>query len=202
METNPITVLFFGVQGSGKGTQAELLIKYLNEHSDRKTLYLETGELLREFTKKDGYTNRLVKDIVETGGLLPSFMPVYVIGEAMAERFTGAEHLILDGATRRENQTRLVDSMFRFYGRTPYHIINIKLSEDSAVTRLLGRGRSDDTEEKIRKRLAWSQEHMDAIMKQFETFECTIHEIDGEPSVEEIHKEILSVLGLHHDNQD
>lgn len=192
----PRTVVIYGIQGSGKGTQAKLLQEYLNEHTDRSTLFLETGGLLREFMSSEGYTPKLVQEIISGGGLVPSFMPVYVLGKKMIDSFTGAEHLIFDGATRRVNQTVILDSMLRMYGRTPYDIIFIELSEESAIERLLQRGRSDDTREKIQKRLAWSNEHMDAVMKQFESFDCTIHKVDGEPSIEEIHEAILKTLEL------
>ena len=196
-ETNPLTVIFFGVQGSGKGTQAKLLGEYLSKNSTQKTLHLETGQLLRDFVKEsDGYTNRLVDETISGGNLLPSFMPVYVLGRKMVDHFDGSQHLIFDAATRRVNQTVMLDSMLRFYRRTPYHVINITLSEESSIERLLARGRADDTREKIQKRLAWSREHEDAVLAQFGDFDCTVHNIDGEPSIEDIHTDILKTLEL------
>lgn len=193
----PLSVIFFGLQGSGKGTQAKLLKAYLDAHTSRETLYLETGQLLRDFiAESDGYTNTLTRDIVTSGGLLPSFMPTYVLGRKMVRDFTGAQHLLFDGATRRINQTVMLDSMLRFYKRTPYHVILIRLSEESAVERLLLRGRSDDTREKIQKRIAWSKEHMDDVMKQFEAFDCHIHTIDGEPTIDEVQQHVLHALAL------
>lgn len=197
-ENKKLSVIFFGIQGAGKGTQAKLLRDYLDEHTNSETLYLETGQLLRDFMAKDGFTNKLVDETISQGGLLPSFMPVYVLGREMVKGFSGAEHLIFDGATRRANQTVMLDSMLRFYRRNPYHLVLIDLSEESAMERLKERGRSDDTEEKIKKRIAWSKEHMASVMKQFEGFECTIHNVDGEPSIEEIHKDILEKLELEH----
>ncbi len=195
-EQQPLSVIFFGIQGAGKGTQAKLLRDYLDEHTNSDTLYLETGQLLRDFMAKEGHTQKLVNETISNGDLLPSFMPVYVLGREMVKGFSGNEHLIFDGATRRANQTVMLDSMLRFYKRDPYHLVLIGLSEESAMERLKERGRSDDTEEKIKKRIAWSKEHMDSVMKQFEGFDCSIHSIDGEPSIEEIHKDILEKLNL------
>ena len=151
---------------------------------------------MRNFTQYDGYTQELVNDTISNGGLLPSFMPVYIITRELVKNFSGKEHLIFDGAARRTNQTVMIDNMLKFYKRSPYQVISIDLSEESAMERLKKRGREDDTEENVRKRIAWSKEHMETIMNQFESFDCKIHRIDGEPSIEEIHEEILKALEL------
>lgn len=195
-DNQSLTVILFGLQGSGKGTQAQLLKEYLDTHTHKKTLYLETGQLLRNFTEKQGYTSELVAQTLSKGGLLPSFMPVFVLGTVMVNSFTGQEHLIFDGATRRVNQSVMLDSMLRFYNRTPYHLVLIDLEEDVAIERLQGRGRKDDTVDSIKKRIAWSKEHMASVIQQFESFDCTIHRVDGSPSIEEVHQSILKTLGL------
>jgi adenylate kinase family enzyme len=192
----PLSVILFGLQGSGKGTQAQLLKEYLDSNTSRETLYLETGQLLRDFIEEDNYTSKLVDTTISNGELLPSFMPTFVLGRKMVHTFTGQENVIFDGATRRVNQTVMLDSMLRFYKLTPYHVIRIELSEESAVKRLLLRGRSDDTREKIQKRIAWSKEHMDAVTKQFDSFNCHIHKINGEPAIEAVHENILAALEL------
>lgn len=192
----PRTVIFFGIQGSGKGTQAQLLKQHLEDTTGRNALYLETGQLLRDFNQKEGYTNALVAETMGAGGLLPSFMPVYVLARVLVKEFTGEEHLIIDGATRRLNQTIMIDNMLRFYKRSPYDVVLIELPEDEAVERLKGRGRKDDTEENIRKRIAWSREHMDAVLQRFESSEVHIHRVNGEPDVETIHRDILEKLQL------
>ncbi len=195
-DNQPLTIILFGLQGSGKGTQAQLLKEYLEAKTQRKTLYLETGQLLRNFTEKQGYTSELVARTLSQGGLLPSFMPVFVLGTVMVNAFTGEEHLIFDGATRRVNQTVMLDSMLRFYNRTPYHLVLIDLEEDVAIERLQGRGRKDDTLENIKKRIGWSKEHMASVIQQFESFDCVIHRIDGGPSINEVHQAILKTLNL------
>lgn len=194
--TQPKTIIFFGIQGSGKGTQARLLEEYLSEKTGTPTLYLETGQLLRNFAGQSGYTNGIVGNVMKEGGLLPSFMPVYVLGKEMIERFSGAEHLIFDGAARRENQTKMIDSMLKLYDRAPYDVVVLDVPEDIAIERMLGRGRSDDTKESIQKRISWTKEHEANIIRMFSEFDCNIHTIDASQSVEAIQNDIRSALNL------
>ena len=47
---NAVTVAFFGISGSGKGTQCDLLEKYLKEKDPtRPVVRPEMGNLLRDF---------------------------------------------------------------------------------------------------------------------------------------------------------
>jgi adenylate kinase len=196
MDSSLRTVVFFGASGSGKGTQAELLAKHLKDKTGRDAIVLETGELLREFAKGEGYTQNLVGEAIGAGKLLPSFMPVYVNSKALAERFTGEEHIIFDGVARRDAQVLMLDSMLRFYNRVPYDVVSLELSAKSATERLTLRGRSDDDAEKIQRRIQWYEKEVKPLIEKFKSFDGVVHTVDGEPSIEEIHKNVLSVLGL------
>ena len=44
-----------GRSGCGKGTQAKLLIKHLRDNNLGETLYVYTGEKLRNFAEKEKY---------------------------------------------------------------------------------------------------------------------------------------------------
>ena len=194
----PLTVLFYGPSGSGKGTQAKMLKAYLERNnSTRQTEYIETGALLRKFIKEDGYTQKLTSDAMSTGDLLPSFLPIYLWTELLIEHLDGEEHLILDGLARREREVFILEGALRFYDRSDYHIISFELSENSARERLIGRGRSDDMDdESINKRLAWYRNDVLPAIGKFEELGGKVHRIDAEPSIEAIHSVVLEVLGL------
>jgi adenylate kinase len=192
----PITVLFFGPSGAGKGTQVQMLIDALKKRSDKKIVYIEMGALLREQITEGTYTSKLTSEIVDNGKLMPSFMPVYLMTKKFVTEFTGEEHIIADAVVRRVAQAESFDDALHFYNRKPYDVIMLELSEDSTVKRLLARGRNDDTEEKIRRRLGWYKDDVLPALKVLEERGVRIHHIDGEPDVETIHQNILSVLGL------
>ena len=193
---NPLTVLFSGPSGAGKGTQVQMLIEALKKRDGREVVYIEMGALLRAQIAEGGYTSKLTDNIVSNGALMPAFMPIYLMAKHLVEHFTGDQHIVADAVVRRMSQAEAFDDAMRFYGRNQYHVVAIELSEDSIVKRLMARGRSDDTEEKIRRRIGWYKEEVLPTLKLLEERGATMHHIDGEPDVNTIHKNILSALGL------
>lgn len=193
---DPITVLFFGAQGAGKGTQVKMLIEFLKSKSDRGVIHIDMGAELREMIAGGGYTAPFVQAVLNTGKRMPDFMPTYLQTKKIVQNLTGEEHIIADGLARGPDQTRAFDDMMKFYGRENYEVVQLTLSEDSSVERLLARGRVDDTEEAIRSRLAWSKTDMLPQLDLLKERGRTVHEIDGEPDVETIHKNILAALKL------
>lgn len=194
----PITVAFFGISGSGKGTQAELLEKYLEERDpSRGVVRPEMGNLLRTFMGSGTSLAQKTGEIVSAGGLVPSFMPIYLLTGMLNENFDGTQHLILDGTCRRPDQSRAADDMMKLWGRNSLHVLSLELTPESAKARLIARGRADDAkDEAIANRFAWYKEHVVPAMDELEKCGWAIHKIDGEPDIDTIHKNILSTLKL------
>ena len=192
----PKTLLFFGPSGAGKGTQIKLLFDVLKQQSDRNIIHIEMGALLREMVAEGTYSGNLIQKVIKDGGLLSGFMPVYLTTKILVLNFTGEEHIVGDGTVRRPDQARGWDDAMVFYKRENYEVVVIELSEKSIMERLLLRGRNDDTEESIAKRIGWYNEEVEPLLKIFKKRGRTIHYIDGEPTIEEIHKNILETLGL------
>lgn len=194
----PISVAFFGISGSGKGTQAELLEKYLKEKdTTRGVVRPEMGSLLRAFIQSDTSLAHKTREIVHTGGLVPSFMPIFMLTGELNRTFDGSQHLILDGTCRRPDQSRAVDDMMKLWNRTNLHVLSLELTPESAKQRLIARGRADDAkDEAIANRFSWYREQVLPAMNELGTLGWQIHRVDGEPDVDTIHKHILKVLGL------
>lgn len=201
MSNTPKTVLFYGLSGAGKGTQATLLSSYLELEApmQRSVLYLETGASLRGFVAGDsGYTSRLTREQMEKGVLLPTFMPVYIWANTLVEQFTGEEHLILDGLARRIAEVPILDSALSFYSRDDYDIIVLEISDDEARERLVKRGRADDAAsmQNIENKIAWFKENALPCVDEFEKMGKRVHRINGTGAVEDIHTEVRAALGL------
>jgi adenylate kinase len=197
---NPKTVIFYGTSGSGKGTQAKLLASFLELQAPNpmRCVYIETGALLRGFIETTGHTQTKTKEVMDSGGLLPAFLPAYIWSSTLIEQFTGTEHLILDGLARRPSEAPILDEALLFYGRENFDVVVFDLTDESATNRLLSRGRGDDMtdHEAIKRKLAWYKENTEPAIRYFESQGRAVHHIDAEPSIEAIHQEVRKVLNL------
>lgn len=191
----PLTVLFFGSQGAGKGTQVKMLMDYLRSKSERGIIRIDMGQELRNLRDTGSYAGKLTGEIIDNGIRIYDFMAIYLQTKALVDTFTGEEHIIADGLARGEDQTRGFDDMMKFFKRE-VQVINLVIGDDTAVKRLLARGRNDDTEEGIRRRLAWTKTDVLPQLELLKSRGRVVHEINGEENVDTIHKNILSALKL------
>ena len=193
----PISVLFFGSQGAGKGTQVKLLKEYLSKESDRGIIHIDMGQELRNLRDTGTFSGKLVGDIIDNGIRIYDFMAIYLQTKKLVEQYTGGEHIIADGLARGPEQTQgFADMILEFFKLKDLTVNSLVITDDTAVKRLMARGRNDDTEEAIRKRLAWTKTDVMPQLEYLRTRGCKIIEIDGEPDEATIQANIRSALGL------
>ena len=190
--------IFIGRSGCGKGTQSELLTKVLREKDPSiQILHIESGNELRKFAKEPNYTAAITKKTLESGGLMPEFMPVYLWGKLFTERFTGKETLIFDGTPRKLMEAKILDSLFPFYDLDKPWIIYLDVDHEESTKRLKSRGRNDDSDEAIKKRLAWYESDVKPSVEFYRTNPgVQFLDIDGERTIEEVHQDIVKRVGL------
>ena len=195
---SPQSFIFIGRSGCGKGTQVELLMKVLKEKDPaRDILYIQTGQALRLFIQGDSITANKTKEIYNVGGLMPEFLSVSTWTKLLIENYKGNEHIIFDGTPRKRHEAGVLDSVFAFYGFGKTWVINIEISPEEAVKRLLLRKRMDDLEDVIKKRLAWYETDVVPTIGYYrDNSSYNFIEIDGQRSVEEIHEDIIGKIGL------
>ncbi len=194
----PLTIILLGSQGSGKGTQAELLTKALLAKAENQSVFdFESGASFRELMNGTGYTADLIRKKLNNGEMLPEFFPVWMWTDAFMKNLDHGEHIILDGFPRTVLQASLLNETFDFYERKDIYVINLNISRDEAVKRLRARGRADDTEEGITKRLAWYEKEVKPVIEFYREYEkCTFLDINGEQSIESVHADIVEALNL------
>jgi len=189
----PFVFLLVGRSGCGKGTQAKLLIKHLRDNNLGETLYVYTGEKLRNFAEKEeNLAARLAKSKMKDGNLLPSFLAVWLWSGALIEGVKENNNVIMDGSPRTLLEVLMMDDAMEFYGRSDVVPIFLETSEEWSTQRMLGRGRSDDNLKSIKKRMAYFEKDVAPVIDYYEKeSKHKLIKVNGEQSVEDVHREIL-----------
>lgn len=195
----PHTIIFIGPQGSGKGTQIEKLDRVLRERDPgRKIIDIQTGRRFRALAAKgEGYTERHIQETLNTGILQPLFLSVVLWGDAMREHLDPECHVLIDGFPRTVPEATVLESALTFYGRPHVDVINLDTPEEVVRERMTSRARPDDTPESIEERLTWYREETMPVVAYYRKRpETTVHDIDGNASIDAVHGQILAALGL------
>ncbi len=194
----PHTFVFFGIVGSGKGTQIEMLQKYIKEkYSSARIVSVYPGSEFRKLVDSGSYTGQLVKATLEQGWLQPNFITISLFTNMLISSLEPDSHLIIDGFPRTITQSEVLEAAMEFYKRDNIRVVYIKVDKDEAVKRMKLRGRTDDTDEGIEKRIDEYVNNVVPAMLYFkEKGGYTIHTINGEQSVEDVHKELIASLGI------
>lgn len=193
------TVIFIGPQGSGKGTQIEKLDQVLRvQDPTRRVVDIQTGRRFRAMAASgEGYTEKHIQATLNTGVLQPLFLSTVLWGDAMRTHLDNECHLLIDGFPRIIDEAKVLESALAFYARDPIDIIYLDTPEEVVRARMVSRARPDDTEESIEERLRWYREETLPVVEYYRTRPGThVHDIDGTASIEDVHRAVLTVLGL------
>lgn len=197
---SPQTFIFIGRSGCGKGTQADLLIKHLNEKDPEKrgVFYMEIGKKFRDYLKETTYTASLSKEVYKKGELQPDFLAIHIWAHSIMADYNGDDHVIVDGTPRSLVQAQVFDSAVKFYKKENVYVINLEVSEDWSRTRLAERGRADDKEaDEVEKRLAWYKRDVVPAIDFFrDNPTYKVLDINGEQTIEEVFNEIINKIGI------
>lgn len=212
-----MNLIFLGASGSGKDTQAELLVKQFGYTR------VSTGDLLRMLADGESEMQNMVKLAMNNGFLNDYF--VYGLLEIYF-KYSKLSNVILSGVVRSVNQADLLDIALKKNGMNIDKAIYFELSDAEAVKRLSGRRycpnckanyhrefkpekikdqcdfcstplvtREDDNPESIKKRLTDFHKENDLIIEKYKA-RGILEVIDATPSIEEIYKNLLLKLGL------
>ncbi len=193
------TIIFIGPQGSGKGTQIEMLTKFLKAHDPaHRVIDVQTGRRFRALAMKgEGYTEKKVHETLDTGVLQPLFLSVMLWSDAFHQHLDPEAHLLIDGFPRTIHEAEVLESALSFYRRD--HLIVIDLVTDEAVVRerMMKRARQDDTDASIEARLTWYREETLPVLDYYRKRPHTsVIDCDGTDTILGVHTQILQALSL------
>jgi adenylate kinase len=194
-----LTVIFIGPQGSGKGTQIELLDKAIAESDPlRRIVDIQTGRRFRSLAaRSETWAEKKIAKTLDTGVLQPDFLTHILWGEAMLDQLDPKSHLLIDGFPRTVTQAHVLDDALTFFERSDIHVINLETPEEVVRARMESRARADDTKESIEERLRWYREKTLPVLDYYRARPLTVvHDIDGTDGIDGVHAHIRAALGL------
>ncbi|WP_374459851.1 adenylate kinase [Chryseobacterium taeanense] len=142
-----INIVLFGPPGSGKGTQAQNLIKKFNLKQ------ISTGDLFRFNMKNDTELGKLAKSYIDKGELVPDQVTTDMLVDEIRKP-TDAAGFIFDGYPRTAVQTEALEKIVKEELNDEIDIcLSLVVEDKILVERLLKRGeisgRSDDSNVEI-----------------------------------------------------
>ncbi len=213
-------LLFLGPPGSGKGTQAKLMVKKL------KAEYFESGDILREKAQEKNALGQEIDQIIhQEGKYVPDEMMKKIVSGWLTENKL-EQGIIFDGFPRTLEQYRDLQKILTEKGKEIEKVVYLKVSKQESVRRLSARRicpqcdlefnlitkppkkdelcdqcqrklvqRKDDSPEIIKKRLE-TYYQLTKPLVEFVRQEGILEEVDGERPIKVIHQEIVNRLGL------
>jgi adenylate kinase len=215
----PQIIILLGRSGSGKGTQAKLLIKEFGFS------YWGTGDLLRKKIAQGDDLGRELKKFMDRGDLVPTEVVFKIWSEKIREMKGDIEKkgLVIDGSPRMLEEAKMMDGLFEEFGWENIKVILIDISEQEAFDRLTKRRickecgrlipwvgdfrgmkvcdkcggelitRDDDKPEAIRARLDFYNKDVQPAVDYYQEKGILI-KIDGDKSIEDVYKNIKKAI--------
>ncbi len=183
-------LVFFGIQGSGKGTQAKKLA------AEFRYDIFEAGGELRKIAASDSELGKTVKSYIDQGHLVPHEIIMEVVKAAIAARPKSTK-ILFDGIPRDTDQMRDFDAIMS-EAKRPFQCIQILLTDEQARARILGRvnkeGRADDANtEIIERRMQTFKTKTMPVIEAYRSQE-KMTDIPGDRGVEEVYEDLKKVV--------
>ena len=184
MENTLSDVVIFGIQGAGKGTQGALLV-------EKKGLTLfETGGELRKIRQEDSELGRTVKGIMDRGDLVTNEIVMDIIANFLDNN--AGKRILFDGIPRSLEQKKTFDDLLKKYDRTVEGIF-LTIPRAEAIARMLERGRADDTQEVIERRIENYENETLPVINEYKDA-GVVTEINGIGEIDEISKLVIEAV--------
>lgn len=192
-------IILLGPPGSGKGTQAQLLVQRYG------IVQLSTGEMLRAAVAAGTPVGLKAKEIMAGGGLVPDDVVVGIISDRI-DQADAKNGFILDGFPRTVPQAEALDDLLRHKHLKLDAVIELRVNESALLSRvetrvaqMRERGeevRVDDTPEVLTKRLASYRSQTEPLIHYYSE-RRKLSTIDGMMAIDEvtraIHRQLLAL---------
>ena len=182
-----LRLVILGRQGSGKGTQCVRLMESFGP------VHVSTGDMLRAAVATGTEFGRQAEAIMEAGDLVPDEVMNGIVAERLSSDDVVERGVLLDGYPRTPAQAEALEEALESAGTHLDLALNLEVPIEEATRRMLDRGRADDTEEAILRRLALYETETAPLVAWFEKRNLLIT-VDGLGPEDEVFQRLHSAV--------
>lgn len=154
-------MVILGRQGSGKGTQSTRIAETFG------CVHVSTGDVLRAAVAAGTEFGKQAAEIMDAGRLVGDDIMNGIVADRLAEDDIMSGGVLLDGFPRTADQADALERILADLGQTLTIAVNLDVPVEEVTQRMMARGRSDDTEEAIARRLALYEEQTAPLLDWF-----------------------------------
>jgi len=182
--------LIIGAPGSGKTTDAQLIAQNSEDVS-----HYSTGDMLRDEVARKSQIGKEINKYISKGEIVPINIVIETILNAIKNSPT--DIVIIDGYPRSLEQMSELDKYLKQHTDIKLvSVIEVRVSEETARQRVLGRARGEDDETEVfNNRMKVYTQPLEKI-RDFYTSKNIFQVTSGEGSIEEIVEEMRKFIEL------
>lgn len=186
-------IVFFGPEGSGKGTQAKLLAQKL------QIPILTSGDLVRDAAEHDkGIIGEVARQALAEGKYVAD-SEMFVLWKWRLKEPDAQESWIMDGFPRNVDQALFLDDKLEKHGQKIDRVFYLNLPEEISKERLLRRARPltpgstelHDSPDRIQTRLSMYRDAAPKVLAHYKSLGVLV-EVNANQPLEDVHKEIMA----------
>ena len=185
-------IVLMGPPGAGKGTQAAVISEALS------IPHISTGDIFRANVTEGTALGIEAKRYMDAGEYVPDGVTNAMVRDRLGQADC-ATGFLLDGYPRTVEQVGELASMLGSAGQKLDKVVELTADTDEVVTRLLKRaaeqGRSDDTEDVIRRRLEVYAAQTAPLTAMYRD-QGLLVQVDGLGSVEAVTGRVFAALAI------
>jgi len=187
-----VNIIIFGPPGAGKGTQAKILVKKLNNFQ------VSTGDMLRDEINNNTEIGKKIINFMNDGKFVDDEI-VNQLLEKIIFDLNKKNKLIFDGYPRTLGQAKNLEILLKKSDQKIDYIFFLNVKKDSIIKRIEKRKilekRSDDDANTILKRYDTYMEITKPVLDYYSK-NLNFHEVDGSMEINDISLKIQQILTL------
>ncbi|MBV5260924.1 adenylate kinase [Synechococcus moorigangaii CMS01] len=183
-----VRLIFLGPPGAGKGTQAQVLAEACG------IPHISTGEILRAAIANQTELGQQAQSFVDRGELVPDSLILDLIRERLQQP-DAEQGWILDGFPRNVSQAEFLSTLLTELNQACDVALNLEVPDTTLVERLLSRGRKDDNQETIERRLQVYREQTAPVIDFYQK-QGALKSVNGDRPLEEVTAALQEAIAL------